>query len=567
LFCVVLGNVFQLAGPQFLRRGIDALARSEPLARVAWMAGALVVTAILTGMARFGMRQLLNGVSRKVEYDLRGDLYRHLETLQPSFYHRTPTGDLMALSTNDIAAVRMVAGPALMYLTETLTRVAMALPLMGQISWRLTAIGMIPLVGIPAGLVLLGRRIEQRFEEVQKHFADLTIFAHENLSGVRVVRAYRQEEAHQRRFAELSTEYLRKNMGLARVYGALFPAITLIGGLGSAATLWFGALLVIRGGVTLGDYVAFSTYLALLIWPMVALGWVVNLAQRGAASLGRIMRILEDRPTIADPVHPRPLPPKAGARTIEFRDVWFRYPAPKADGGPQRGWALEAISFTAPAGAWIAVVGATGAGKTTLVELIPRLADPDRGAVLLDGVPLPDLRLADLRRAIGLVPQETFLFSRTIGENIGQGELAQDAIEAAARVAQLHETVAGFPAGYDTMLGERGINLSGGQKQRAAIARALARDPDVVVLDDALSSVDTQTEAAILHGLKGSLAGRTAIVVSHRITAVRDADLILVLDEGRIVEHGRHEELFERRGRYWELLRRQQLEERLEAVG
>lgn len=570
LLFVVAGNLFQLAGPQFLGRGIDALSAGAVLSRVGWLAAALVGAALLTGAARYGMRKLLNGVSRLIEYDLRNDLYRHLETLQASFYHRVPTGDIMARATNDLAAVRMVAGPAIMYFTETLTRMAMAIPLMARIDWRLTSLGLIPMLGMPVAIIALGSRIQRRFEAVQEHFSTLTTFAHENLSGVRVVRAYRQEGAQTGRFTELNLEYLRRNMRLVRSYGALFPMITLLGGLGGVVTLWFGGALVVRGTVSLGNYVAFWTYLVLLVWPMIALGWVINLFQRGAASMGRIRQILDERPTVADPPSPRTLPAAAGGRTIEFRDVWFRYPVPRGtDGvaGQSRGWALQAISFLAPAGARVAVVGATGAGKSTLVELIPRLADPDRGDILLDGVPIRRLRLADLRRLIGFVPQETFLFSQTIGENIGLGELGNGAVEGAARVAQLHETVTEFPGGYDTMLGERGINLSGGQKQRAALARALARDPDVVILDDALSAVDTETEAAILQGLRGALSGRTKIVVSHRITAVRDADLIVVLDDGRIVETGQHEDLFAKRGRYWELLKRQQLEESLEAVG
>ncbi|MEK6610003.1 MAG: ABC transporter ATP-binding protein [Gemmatimonadota bacterium] len=570
LLFVVAGNVFQLAGPQFLGRGIDALAAGAAHSRIAWLAAGLIIAALLTGAARFGMRRLLNGVSRLIEYDLRNDLYRHLETLPPAFYHRVPTGDLMARATNDLGAVRMVAGPAIMYLHETLTRMAMAIPLMARIDWRLTGLGLVPMLGMPLVMVALGGRIHRRFEEIQEHFSTMTTFAHENLSGVRVVRAYRQEGAQTRRFEALNAEYFRRNMRLAWTYGALFPMISLLGGLGGVITLGFGGLLVMRGAVSLGDYVAFWTYVVLLIWPMVALGWVVNLFQRGAASMGRIQQILAEQPTVADPPSPRTLPPATGGRTIEFRDVWFRYPAPKpGDGAPAeaRGWALQAISFVAPAGARVAVVGATGAGKSTLVELIPRLADPDRGEILADGVPVRELRLADLRRVIGFVPQETFLFSQTIAENVGLGEMEPGTLEAAARVAQLHETVTGFPAGYETMLGERGINLSGGQKQRATLARALARDPDVVVLDDALSAVDTETEAAILRGLREALSGRTTLVVSHRITAVRDADLIVVLDDGRIVEQGRHEDLFAKRGRYWELLRRQQLEESLEAVG
>ena len=571
----MLGNVFTLIIPEFLRRGIDALARGTPLRTVAWLGAGIVGATAMGGLARFGMRSLLNGLSRWVEFDIRNAFFRHLETLEPAYYHRTPTGDLMARATNDLNAVRMAAGPAIMYLTDTISRTVMAVPLMVRIDGHLTLLGLAPLALMPVFMVALGRTIHRRFEAVQDHFGTITTHAHEALTGVRVVRAYRQEAAQTAKFAALNAEYVRRNMALARAWGALFPTVAFLGGLGSVVTLWFGSRLVVTGHVTLGDYVAFSTYLVILVWPMIALGWVINLLQRGAASMSRIQQVLDTRAVIADPAEARGLPAAAGGRRIEFRDVWFRYPAP---GGAEpsavsrqpsegRGWVLEGVSFTAEPGQWVAVVGATGAGKTTVAELVPRLMDPDRGEVLVDGVPVREVRLAELRRAIGFVPQETFLFSQSVGANISMGQEDQAAVAAAARVAQLHETVAAFPDGYATMLGERGINLSGGQKQRTAIARALARDPDVVVLDDALSAVDTGTEAEILRGLKRELAGRTALVVSHRITAIRDADLIVVLERGRVVETGRHEELFERRGVYWKLLRRQQLEEEVEAVG
>jgi ATP-binding cassette subfamily B multidrug efflux pump len=569
LFLVAAANVFTMVAPDFLRRGVDAIGRPGARRELLLMAAGLVGAALLAGAARFGMRQLLNAVSRWMEYDLRNTLFRHLTRLQSSFYQRTPTGDIMARATNDLAAVRMAAGPAVMYLTDTVTRALMAVPLMVRIDWRLTALGLVPLVGMPAVMVALGRTIHRRFEAVQEHFGTLSTHAHENLSGVRVVRAYRQEEAQSRAFLGLNLEYLRRNMQLARAFGALFPLVTFFGGAGGVLTLWFGSLLVVRGTVTIGQYIAFTTYLVLLVWPMIAFGWVINLFQRGAASMDRIQRVLNETPSIADPPAPQPLPPAApaGGRTVEFRHVWFRYPVPRAgEGGTGRGWALEDVSFVAPAGAWVAIVGATGAGKSTLVELLARLADPDRGEILIDGRPLRELSLAELRRAVGFVPQETFLFSQTIGENIGLGELDADRTVAAARVAQLHETVEAFPDGYETMLGERGINLSGGQKQRTALARALARRPEIVVLDDALSAVDTHTEAAILRGLQRALANVTTLAVSHRITAIRDADLIVVLDHGRVVETGRHDDLFRRRGRYWQLLRRQQLEESLEEV-
>ncbi|MFI5280154.1 MAG: ABC transporter ATP-binding protein [Gemmatimonadales bacterium] len=564
LVCVVLGNLFQLSGPQFLRRGIDAIGAGRPLNSVTWLALGLIAAAILTGAARYGMRQLLNGVSRRIETDIRDDLYRHLETLEPAFFHRNPTGDLMALATNDLGAVRMVAGPAIMYLVETITRLAMAIPLMGNINWRLTALGLIPMCGVPAAIVALGPAIERRFRAVQEHFATLTTFAHENLSGVRIVRAYRQEGPQTERFRALSEEYQRRNIRLARAWGALFPLVGLIGEIGGVVTLWYGSALVIRGVVTVGDFVAYLTYLTLLIWPMIALGWVINLFQRGTASMARIQVVLDEQAKIRDPEAPSHLPVGRKAPALEFDHVWFRYPTAKGAG--DRGWTLQDITFTAASGQWVAIVGATGSGKSTLVELIARLADADQGTIRLAGVPIRELPLAELRRAVGFVPQDTFLFSQTIAENIGLGELPQSDVEWATDVAQLKDTITALPQRYDTMLGERGINLSGGQKQRAAIARALARKPGLVVLDDALSAVDTETEAAILRNLRGALEGRTALVVSHRITAVREADLIVVLDEGKVVETGQHEELFERRGRYWELLRRQQMEESLQQV-
>lgn len=589
LAMVLVGNVFTLAIPDFLRRGIDAIGRGAPLRTIAWLGAAIAAAALLGGAARFGMRQLINGLSRWIEYDIRNALFRHLETLEQAFYHKMPTGEIMARTTNDLAAVRMAAGPAIMYLTETVSRVLVALPLMARIDPRLTAIGLAPLALMPVVIVGLGRTIHRRFEAVQEHFGAMTTHAHEALSGVRVVRAYRQEASQTARFAGLNAEYVRRNVRLARAYGLLFPSVTFLGGLGSVLTLWFGTDLVIRGQVTLGDYVAFTTYLVILVWPMIALGWVINLFQRAAASMSRIQQILDQPPAVADPAAPRELPAASGGRRVEFRDVWYRYPAPGGAGPPAvsgqpsagsgerptvsgerpapRGWVLEGVTFTAEPGQWVAVVGATGAGKTTVAELVPRLMDPDRGKVLLDGVPVRELRLATLRSAIGFVPQETFLFSQSIGENVAMGTDDPAAVVGAARVAQLHEMVEAFPERYETVLGERGINLSGGQKQRTAIARALARDPDVVILDDALSAVDTHTEAEILKGLKRELAGRTAFVISHRITAIRDADLIVVLDRGRVVETGKHDELFERRGVYWQLLRRQQLEEEVESVG
>jgi len=376
---------------------------------------------------------------------------------------------------------------------------------------------------------------------------------------VRVIRAYRQERAETAHFQALNDTYLLRNLGLARVQGAFFPLLSLLGGLSALVILYTGAQLVMRGSVTVGEFVAFGVYLAMLVWPMIALGWAFNLVQRGAASMGRINQIFAERPVITSAASPVSLPPGTRSRAVEFQGVWFRYP-----GAGERGWVLQDISFKVEPGSSLAIVGPTGAGKSTLVDLIARTHDPDLGAVLLDGVDLRQLSLPDLRRAVGFVPQETFLFGETLRRNILLGAPDDGRLERVAEVAQLTEALPALPSGYETMLGERGINLSGGQKQRTAIARALAQDPPIFVLDDALSAVDAHTEARILTGLRNALAGRTSIIVSHRLAAVRDADWTLVLDSGRIVEQGTPADLLAAGGRYWELLRRQQMEEELE---
>jgi len=403
-------------------------------------------------------------------------------------------------------------------------------------------------------MVSLGRVIHQRSQAIQAQFSELTNHAHENLSGVRVVRSYRQERAEIEHFRQLSETYLERNLGLARVQGAFFPLLALLGGLSGLIVLYAGGRLV-----SVGQFVAFGVYLAMLVWPMIALGWAVNLVQRGAASMGRINQLFREPPAITSPPSPISLPPAKGARAVEFRNVWFSYP-----GAKERGWVLQDISFKVAPGSSLAIVGPTGAGKSTLVDLIARAYDPDRGAVLIDGVDLRQLALEELRGAVGFVPQETFLFGETLRRNVLLGAPDDGRLEQVADVAQLSEALPALPDGYETLIGERGINLSGGQKQRAAIARALAQDPPIFVLDDALSAVDAQTEARILAGLRNALVGRTSIIVSHRLAAVRDADWILVLDGGKIVEQGIHAELLTAGGRYWELLRRQQMEEELE---
>jgi ATP-binding cassette subfamily B protein len=379
---------------------------------------------------------------------------------------------------------------------------------------------------------------------------------------VRIVRAFRQEDAEIERFDALNEGYLQKNMKLAQLYGIMQPGFSIFAGLGMVAVVWFGGALVVAGTISVGSFVAFGMYLAMLTWPLIALGWVINLFQRGAASMTRLLDILDARPELVETRHPRALPPTTFGRSLEFRNVGFHYPA--EPGQPPR-WVLRNISFTAPAGATVGVVGATASGKSALMDLVPRLFDPQEGEILLDGVPIRDLDHAVLRREIGYVTQESFLFSDTIGSNLTYGTDDEGAGEWAAQIAQLDETIKQFPGGYSTVLGERGINLSGGQKQRAALARALARRPSIVLLDDALSAVDTHTEAEILRSLRDTLTKRTALIASHRVSAIRDASWIIVLDEGRIVEQGKHAELLAAGGRYWALLSRQQLEESLES--
>ncbi len=590
LLLVVTSAAFGNVAPWLLRTAIDGLRAGAPAADTWRIAALMLGAAVAGGVLRYFMREVLNRVSRLVEYDLRDALFRRLSTLDASFYARWRTGELMARLTNDLSAVRMAAGPAIMYLANTVAGGAFALVFMLRIDARLTALALLPMALLPVLMIRLGRMIHDRFDAVQEHFGAMTTRAQENLSGVRVVRAYRQERAEEARFGAMGEEYLRRNMALARLNGVMHGGFGLLAGLGAAVVLGYGGVLAIRGRVTVGAFVAFGIYLAMLTWPLIALGWVTNLFQRGAASMARLAELLDAAPAVVAPQRGRALPfPARGAtgRTLEFRGVGFHYPGTGAADDPPR-WVLRDVSFTLPAGATLGVVGAVGSGKSALIDLVPRLFDPQEGEILVDGVPLRELDLDAYRREIGYVPQETLLFSETIGANVSYGlprdaadedaTLARvedatagagepppgDAIRWAADVAQLSSTVADFAAGYETVLGERGVNLSGGQKQRTALARALARRPRIVLLDDALSAVDTHTEAEILRGLREALSGRTTIIASHRVSAIRDATWIIVLDAGRVVEQGRHAELMALGGRYAALLRRQQLVESIE---
>ena len=558
---VVISSAFASVTPWLLRSALDGIRSGVEPRRIWLLGGGMVGLALAAGVLRFGMRELINGLSRRIEYDLRNDLFSHLLRLDAAYFGRMRTGDVMARLTNDLSAVRQAVGPAIMYLTNTVAGGLFALYFMLRIDGRLTLLALTPMVLLPVLTLWLGRAIHQRFEAVQEHFSTMTTRAQENLAGARVVRAYRQERPELTRFAGLNEEYLEKNMQLVRLYGLMNPAFGLLAGLGAVTVLGVGGMLAVRGTISVGAFVAFGLYLGMLTWPLIALGWVVNLFQRGAASTARLAEILDQAPAIADPVTPVALPPASTGRAVEFRNVGFYYPPPT---GAEPRWVLRNISFSVPAGATLAVVGATGSGKSALLELLARVYDPQEGEVLIDGVPITSLPLERLRRAIGFVPQESLLFSETIRENLTYGTEDDSRAQWAAEIAQLDTTIRDFPGGYETLLGERGINLSGGQKQRAALARALAREPSIVVLDDALSAVDTHTEADILRGLRQTLRDRTAIIASHRVSAVRDATWIIVLDEGRIVEQGRHADLISAGGRYWTLLRRQQLEDAIE---
>jgi ATP-binding cassette subfamily B multidrug efflux pump len=561
LAMVLISNHFAVLGPRYLQQGIDALRAGASLGEVSHFALLLVGVALIGSVARYFMRDILNSASRRVEFDLRNVLYDHVQKMPAEFYDRFATGDIMARATNDLLAMRMVAGPAMMYLIDTIIRAMLIVPAMVNISPLLTGIALLPLLGLPLAMVVLGQKIHHRTLDIQNQFGELTNFVHENLSGVRVVRAYRQERSETDAFRELNDDYRRRNLELAKVQGIFYPVLTLFGGLGAAAVLYVGGGLVLQGSVSVGAFIAFGVYLAMLVWPMIALGWAINLIQRGAAAMARINQLLREQASIVSPAIPAALPPARGARALAVEGIWFKYP-----NAAERGWVLQDVSFEVAPGRSLAIVGATGAGKTSLVDLLVRTYDPDRGRILIDGVDIRSISLADLHRSIGFVPQETFLFSQTLRDNVLLGAPDDGRLERVAETSQLAAALSDLPSGFDTMLGERGINLSGGQKQRAAIARALAQDPPIFVLDDALSAVDAQTEAKILAGLRGALAGRTSVIVSHRLTAVREADWILVLDGGRLVEQGTHEELVARGGRYWELLRRQQLEEELETA-
>ena len=549
---------------------MDDLYRGVTSEKLGRYAVALFGIALAAGVFKFWMRQAVIGISRHVEYDLRNDLFAHLQKQPLQYFQHARTGEIMSRATNDMAAVRMMLGPGLMYLVNTTVVALVSIGFMFAISPRLTLYSLLPLPVVSLAVWIVGERIHRRFEDIQAHFATLSARVQENLSGVRVVRAFAREAEELEDFGSLNREYLRKNLDLVSTSGFLNPALAFLSGLAALLALYLGGRQVVAGRITLGEFVAFTVYLGMLNWPMVALGWVINLFQRGLASYRRILEILDTPPAIASPPSriaagsgaggPARPAAEVGRGEIEFRRLTFSYPGTRRP-------ALRDVSFTVPAGRTVAIVGRTGSGKSTLLALLPRLFDPPPGTVLIDGCDVRSFDLHVLRSRIAAAPQDAFLFSATLAENIAYGveQAGAEMIERAARTAGLDDDVSTFPNGFATRGGERGITLSGGQKQRTTIARAVLRDAPILLLDDCLSSVDTQTEEVILRALRGEMARRTTLLVSHRVSTVREADQIVVLDDGAVVERGTHETLLAREGHYAALCRQQQIEEELEA--
>lgn len=555
-FCVMASNAFAVISPWVLQRAIDALGAGQKTGYSIFalqILGATFVQAVFL----FLMRKIMIGVSRDIEYELRNDLYGHLQLLSTSYYNRMYTGDLMSRCNNDLSAVRMVLGPAIMYSVNTLFTFAFALVRMLQIKPSLTVLALAPLPLISVLVTRYGKVIHTRFKDVQEQFSQISTAVQENLSGIKVVKAFGREEHEIEMFRGQNRKYLLLNRRLVQVWGVLYPLVEMMAGAGILIVLWYGGRQVIQGRLTLGEFVAFNSYLAMLIWPSIALGWVVNITQRGAASMSRLNEIFNERPEISDPAVPA-VPAQYSVRgKIEFRDVTFGY---KPDHP-----VLKNLSFTIQPGQTAAFVGGTGGGKTSLLQLIPRMYEPSSGEILIDDIPLKSLPLSILRKQVGFVPQDAFLFSDTIADNIAFGvdNATPETVHSAARTAAFEEDVLAFPKKFETVIGERGITLSGGQKQRATIARAVLKDPAILVLDDSFSNVDTHTEERILQNLREFRQGRTCLLVSHRVSTIQDADWIYVLEGGRIVEQGKHTDLLAHKGLYFDMYQMQLIEEEL----
>ena len=569
LLFVTITTSLQLLPPWILKYAVDDLTVGVTRAKLVRYALIIFAIACVGAVFRFLMRRVIIGVSREIEYDVRNAFFARLQQMPVGYYQARRTGDLMSRATNDLNAVRMMIGPAVMYSTNTVLVFVVAIIMMLSIDLRLTLIALVPLPLVSVTVRYFGRVIHERFEVIQAQLSEVSALVQESLAGVRVIRAYAQEQHELDRFRLANEEYVARNRALIGLQGLFYPSMTFFLGLGAVLVLWLGGHAVIRGRITLGEFFAFNSYLALLAWPMIAFGWVTNILQRGMASWGRMLEVMEAVPAISDSDVSAQGQSIDIQGAIDVRQLTFTYPGADAP-------VLREVSLSIAAGTTAAFIGATGSGKSTLVSLIPRLHDPPPGTIFIDGVDVREIPLQRLRAAIGFVPQEPFLFSATLAENIQFAESDPIASPAAlpehqapmlhaAAVARLDKDVEQFPKGYETVIGERGITLSGGQKQRTAIARAVFADPRILVLDDALSAVDTYTEDEILTRLRGVMSQRTSLIIAHRVSSVRHADQIFVLDGGQVVERGSHEQLVASNGLYATLHRRQLLEEELEA--
>ena len=554
---VVLTVITSMFSPWVLKYVVDGLKQDISRDKLPSYAALILGISVVEGFFRFWMRRILIGVSRLVEYDLRNDFLAHVQKMSLSFLQSRSTGDIMSRATNDLNAVRSVLGPGIMYSMNTIALVIISTTILLHLNWQLTLMAYVPLALVSLTVKKLGNQIHDRFESIQEQFSNLSTKAQENISGIRVVKAFAREQSEMDEFGRLNTEYIRRNISLILLWGIFYPLMTALIGMSSVALLWYGGRQVIQGRLTLGEFVAFMGYLAMLTWPTIAVGWVINIFQRGAASMGRILEVMHAKPEIRDEEGAAAPEPVQGA--LEIRGLTFQYPN-------STGPALRGVSLSAPAGTTLAIVGHTGSGKSTLVNLIPRLFDPPPGTVFVDGKDIRQWPVSELRRNIGHVPQETFLFSDTIRENISFGSrsgMTDTEVEQAAQASQIAEDIETFSNKMQTYVGERGITLSGGQKQRVAISRAVATLPKILIFDDSLSNVDTYTEEKILEQLTRIMRDRTTILVSHRISTVRNAHQIVVLKDGAIVERGTHDSLMELQGAYADLYRKQLLEEEL----
>ncbi len=562
ILSLIIVNSMQLIIPKILGWFTDSIAE----ARVSQMGillfiAFIILLALIIAFFRYLWRIYVMGNARRLEYTLRNMLFRHLQSLSSEYFNRHKTGDLMAHATNDIQAIRMALGPGIVLITDALFLTTIIIIVMAQtIDFRLTIVGLLPLPFMAAVVTRFGRVIHRRFKSVQEAFSQFTDRTQENFSGIRVVKGFAQEKDEIENFRQVNQHNVNMNMHLVKIWGIFFPLVQYLSALSFIIVLGYGGILVMNGTISLGDFVAFNTYLGMLTWPMLALGWVINVIQRGRASMDRINTIFDEIPKVKDDPDPAPVENLEGA--IEFKNLTFTYPGISEP-------VLHHINYAIPAGKTVGLLGRTGSGKTTLMNILLRLYEPPRGTVFIDGIDIRRLPLKVLREKIGYVPQDNFLFSATIKENVDFAATGRslEEIENYTRLAQVYDNIIEFPRQYETMVGERGVTLSGGQKQRISIARALIKEPKILILDDSLSAVDTETEEAILNNLKEVMANRTSIIISHRISTLKTADEIIVLDEGRIAQQGTHEELLQEKGFYQELYQKQLLEEKIESTG